>query len=236
MQPRYKRVLLKISGEAFCKEGSNGIDPDSLEWVAQEIKSVADLKVELAIVVGGGNIVRGSRLSQKGVNRATADYMGMLATVLNALALQDALERLGTQTRVQTAIPMPVVAEPYIRRRCIRHLEKGRIVILAAGTGNPYVTTDTTAVLRAREIGAEAVLKATKVDGVYSADPLKVPGAQKYRTLSYMDLLSQSLAIMDATAIALCKDSQLPIIIFSLRESGNIAKAICGCDIGTVVA
>lgn len=236
MDPQYERVLLKLSGEAFCREGQSGLEIDAVIRLAREIKSVADLGVELAIVVGGGNIIRGSILASAGIERATADYMGMLATVLNALALQSVLESLGAQTRVQTAISMQEVAEPYIRRRCIRHLEKGRIVILAGGTGNPFFTTDTTAALRAIEIGAQVLLKATKVDGVYSADPLSHPDAVRYNELSYMDVLSKDLAVMDGTAVTLCRESSLPIIIFSLREEGNIEKVICGEQIGTRVA
>ena len=226
--PQYKRILLKISGEILAGEDNYGINPRMI----QEIK---DLGVEVAIVIGGGNIFRGVAASSKGMDRASADYMGMLATVLNALALQDALEKIGVQTRVQTAIEMREVAEPYIRRKAIRHLEKNRVVIFGAGTGNPYFTTDTTASLRAMEIGAEVILKATKVDGVYDRDPLKDPGAKKYDELTYLDVLKKQIKVMDATAISLCMDHRIPIIVFNLKERGNIRRVILGEHIGTRV-
>jgi len=235
-QPRFKRVLLKISGEGFCRERGCGIDRNALMSIAEQCRDVKLMGVELAIVVGGGNFIRGHRLAKQGISRATADYMGMLATVINALALMDALESLGVVTRVQTAIHMADVAEPYIRRRAIRHLEKGRVVILAAGTGNPYFSTDTTAALRATELGAEVLLKATKVDGVYSADPVTNHEARRYEALSYMDVIKKDLAVMDATAITLCRENSLPIIVFDLLTPGNVERVICGEPIGTVVA
>jgi uridylate kinase len=234
-KPQYKRILLKISGEVLTGEGAYGIDPVVMRKIAQEIKEVKALGMEIAIVIGGGNIFRGMAASSKGMDRASADYMGMLATVLNGLALQDALEKLGVLTRVQTAIEMRAVAEPYIRRRAIRHLEKGRVVIFAAGTGNPYFTTDTTASLRAMETGAEVILKATKVDGVYDADPLLHKGAKKYDELSYLDVLKKRLKVMDATAISLCMDHQIPIIVFNLKRRGNIKRVLLGEKVGTVV-
>jgi uridylate kinase len=214
-RPQYKRILLKISGELLTGEGDYGIDPDVIQQIAKEIKEVIHLGVELGIVIGGGNIFRGMTASSKGMDRASADYMGMLATVMNGLALQDALEKMDVHTRVQTAIEMREVAEPYIRRRAIRHLEKGRVVIFAAGTGNPYFTTDTTASLRAMEIGAEVILKATKVNGVYDSDPLLHPKAKKYDELTYLEVLKKRLKVMDATAISLCMDHQIPIIVFN---------------------
>lgn len=234
--PRYQRVLLKISGEGFCREGASGIDHDALLSIAQQCRDVNRLGVELAIVIGGGNFIRGQVLAQRGISRVTADHMGMLATVINALALMDALEALGVVTRVQTAIHMADVAEPYIRRRAIRHLEKGRVVILAAGTGNPYFSTDTTAALRATELGAEVLLKATKVDAVYSADPHVDPKAERYETLSYMEVLKKNLRVMDATAITLCRENALPIIVFDLLTPGNVQRVICGEPLGTLVA
>lgn len=234
--PRYQRVLLKISGEGFCREGAGGIDHDALLSIAQQCRDVNRLGVELAVVIGGGNFIRGQVLAQRGISRVTADHMGMLATVINALALMDALEALGVVTRVQTAIHMADVAEPYIRRRAIRHLEKGRVVILAAGTGNPYFSTDTTAALRATELGAEVLLKATKVDAVYSADPHVDPNAQRYETVSYMDVLRKNLRVMDATAITLCRENSLPIIVFDLLTPGNVQRVICGEPLGTLVA
>jgi uridylate kinase len=233
--PQYKRILLKISGEILAGEDSTGINPLVIQEVAQEIQEIKDLGLEVAVVIGGGNIFRGVAASSKGMDRASADYMGMLATVLNALALQDALEKIGVQTRVQTAIEMREVAEPYIRRKAIRHLEKGRVVIFAAGTGNPYFTTDTTASLRAMEIGAEVILKATKVDGVYDRDPFKDPEAKRYDELTYLDILKNQLKVMDATAISLCMDHHIPIIVFKLRERGNIKRAILGEHVGTRV-
>ena len=234
-KPRYKRILLKISGEVLTGEKDYGIDPVVIGQIGQEIKEVVSLGVEVAIVIGGGNIFRGVAASSKGMDRATADYMGMLATVLNGLALQDALEKIDVHTRVQTAIEMREIAEPYIRRRAMRHLEKGRVVIFAAGTGNPFFTTDTTASLRATEIGAEVILKATKVDGIYDADPLLHAGARKYEELTYLDVLKKQLKVMDATAISLCMDQHIPIIVFSLKERGNIQRVVLGEKIGTEV-
>jgi uridylate kinase len=234
-KPRYKRILLKISGEILTGEKDYGIDPVVIGQIGQEIKEVVSLGVEVAIVIGGGNIFRGVAASSKGMDRATADYMGMLATVLNGLALQDALEKIDVQTRVQTAIEMREIAEPYIRRRAMRHLEKGRVVIFAAGTGNPFFTTDTTASLRATEIGAEVILKATKVDGIYDADPLLHEGARKYEELTYLDVLKKQLKVMDATAISLCMDQHIPIIVFSLKERGNIQRVVLGEKVGTEV-
>lgn len=231
----YKRVLLKISGEILTGKGNFGIDPEVICKIAQEIQEVRATDVEIAIVIGGGNIFRGVAAASSGMDRATADYMGMLATVINGLALQDALEKADVQTRVQTAIEMREVAEPYIRRRAIRHLEKGRVVIFAGGTGNPYFTTDTTASLRAMEIGAEVILKATKVDGIYDADPLIDPKARKYEEITYFDVLNRQLKVMDATAISLCMDHQIPIIVFSLKEEGNIKRVILGEKVGTKV-
>jgi uridylate kinase len=232
---RYQRILLKISGEVLTGEGDYGIDPSVIQQIAQEIKEVKNLGVEVAIVIGGGNIFRGIAASSKGMDRASADYMGMLATVMNGLALQDALEKVNVQTRVQTAIEMREVAEPYIRRRAIRHLEKGRVVIFTGGTGNPYFTTDTTASLRAMEIGAEVILKATKVNGVYDSDPLLNKRAQKYDELTYLDVLKKQLKVMDATAISLCMDHQIPIIVFNLKKRGNIKRVVWGDKVGTIV-
>jgi uridylate kinase len=232
---QYKRILLKISGEVLTGDGDYGIDSEMICQIAQEIKEVKNLGVELAIVIGGGNIFRGMAASAKGMDRASADYMGMLATVMNGLALQDALEKIDVYTRVQTAIEMREIAEPYIRRRAIRHLEKGRVVIFAAGTGNPYFTTDTTASLRAMEIGAEAILKGTKVDGIYNADPLLNKRAQKYDELTYLEVLKKQLKIMDATAIALCLDYRIPIIVFNLKKRGNIKRVVFGERVGTKV-
>jgi uridylate kinase len=233
--PKYKRVLLKISGEAFCKEGGTGLDTDEIRSIAGQVIEAVKAGTQVAIVCGGGNIVRGGQLSKHGINQATGDYMGMLATVINALALQDTLESLGKPTRVMAALPMTSVAEPWIRRRAIRHLEKGRIVILAAGTGNPHFTTDTAAALRATEVGAEILLKASKVDGVYSADPHKDPKAKKYDRLSYLDVLNRGLGVMDLTAISMCMEFHLPIIVFNLRKDGNIALAVSGKQIGTLI-
>ncbi len=232
---QYKRILLKISGEVLTGDGDYGIEPEMIRQIAQEIKDVKNLGVEMAIVIGGGNIFRGMAASAKGMDRASADYMGMLATVLNGLALQDALEKIDVYTRVQTAIEMRAVAEPYIRRKAIRHLEKGRVVIFAGGTGNPYFTTDTTASLRAMEIGAEVILKGTKVDGVYDADPLLNPRARKYDELTYLDVLKKKLKVMDATAISLCMDYQIPIIVFNLKKRGNIKRVLLGERTGTKV-
>jgi uridylate kinase len=231
----YKRILLKISGEVLTGEGDYGIDPTVMEEIAQEIKEVKILGMEVAIVIGGGNIFRGVVASSKGMDRVSADYMGMLATVMNGIALQDALEKIDVHTRVQTAIEMREVAEPYIRRRAMRHLEKGRVVIFAGGTGNPYFTTDTAASLRAMEIGADAILKGTKVDGIYDSDPLQNKGARKYNELTYLDVLKKQLKAMDATAVSLCMDHQIPIIVFSLKKKGNIKRVVLGEKVGTIV-
>ncbi len=236
LRPRFKRVLIKLSGEAFMGRREYGIDPDTVNAIADELAEANRLGVQLAAVVGGGNIFRGVAASAKGMDRAAADYVGMLATVMNSLALQDALEKRGVYTRVQSAIEMQAVAEPYIRRRAIRHLEKGRVVIFAAGTGNPYFTTDTSAALRALEIGAEAILKATMVDGVYDSDPLKNPDAVMYESLDYIEVLQQGLKVMDATAISLCMDNDLPIVVFNMTVPGNIIKVLCGERIGTIVS
>jgi uridylate kinase len=234
-EPYYKRVLLKLSGEALAGEQGYGIDPQTITKIANEIKEVVECGVELAIVIGGGNIFRGLAASSKGMDRASADYMGMLATMINSLALQDALEQIGVFTRVQSAIAMQEVAEPYIRRRAIRHLEKGRVVIFGAGTGNPYFTTDTAASLRAMEIGAEVILKGTKVDGVYTADPKKDPNAVKFSRLTYIDVLKKGLQVMDATSTSLCMDNNLPIIVFDVTTCGNVKKVVFGEEIGTIV-
>jgi uridylate kinase len=234
-RPQYKRILLKISGEFLAGDGDYGIDPPVIQQIAREIKEVKNLGVEVAIVIGGGNIFRGMAASSKGMDRASADYMGMLATVLNGLALQDALEKIGVFTRVQTAIEMREVAEPYIRRRAIRHLEKGRVVIFAAGTGNPFFTTDTTASLRAMEIGAEVILKATKVEGIFDADPMVDQKARKFEELTYFDVLKKQLKVMDATAISLCMDHGIPIIVFNLKKKGNIKRTVLGEKVGTKV-
>jgi len=231
----YKRVLLKLSGESLLGKQSFGIDPDVANYIAQEVKSLLDLRVQIGIVVGGGNIFRGIEAASRGIERTTADYMGMLATVINSLALQSALERYGIPTRVQTAIQMHEVAEPFIRRKAIRHLEKGRVVIFAGGTGNPYFTTDTAASLRAMEIKADVIMKATKVDGVYDSDPLKNKAAVMYKKIRYIDVLTRNLKVMDSTAISLCRDNGLPIIVFNLQKKGNIRKAICGYKVGTYV-
>ena len=235
MEPVYKRILLKVSGEALAGEQGYGIDPEVLVRLAEEVKDVTALGTQVAIVIGGGNIFRGIAASVGGMERATADYMGMLATVINALALQDAIEKSGIPTRVLSAIEMRAVAEPYIRRRAMRHLEKSRVVIFAAGTGNPFFTTDTAAALRAVEIGAEVILKATKVDGVYSADPKKDKGAQRLPRLSYIEVLNRGLQIMDATAISLCMDNKLPIVIFDFTRRGNIKRIVLGEAVGSVV-
>jgi uridylate kinase len=234
--PLYKRVLLKLSGEALMGDQQFGVDPVVATQVAQDVADIHALGVETAIVIGGGNIFRGLAASARGMDRATADYMGMLATVINALALQDALEQLGLPTRVITAIEMRAVAEPFIRRRAIRHLEKRRVVIFAAGTGNPYFTTDTAAALRAMEIKAEVILKGTKVDGVYTADPMLDPAATKYPTISYLQVLERQLKVMDATAISLCMDNKLPIVVFNLREPCNVRRVVMGETIGTTVS
>jgi uridylate kinase len=234
-RPYYKRVLLKLSGEALAGDQGYGIDPRTIITIANEVKEVVECGVQLALVIGGGNIFRGLAASSKGMDRASADYMGMLATMINALAMQDALEKIGVDTRVQSAIAMQEVAEPYIRRRAIRHLEKGRVVIFGAGTGNPYFTTDTAASLRAMEIGADVILKGTKVDGVYSADPKKDPNAVKFSRLTYIDVLKKGLQVMDATATSLCMDNSLPIIVFDVTTDGNVKKVVFGEEIGTIV-
>jgi uridylate kinase len=234
-KPKYKRILLKLSGEALQGEQNYGISLSVLETISEEIKEVHALGVEIALVIGGGNIFRGIAGAATGMDRATADYMGMIATLINALALQDSLERKGIATRVQTALEIKQVAEPYIRRRAIRHLEKGRIIILAAGTGNPFFTTDTAATLRALEIGAEVILKATRVDGVYDRDPMRYGDATKFKELNYMEVLKRGLKIMDATAISLCMEGGIPIIVFNLFEHGNIKKIIMGEEVGTTV-
>ena len=232
---RFKRVLLKLSGEALMGDMGYGIDPHVLESLAQQIKPVAAAGVEVAIVVGGGNIFRGLAAASKGMDRAQADYMGMLATVMNSLALQDALERAGVFTRVMSAIEMQSVAEPYIRRRAIRHIEKGRVAIFAAGTGNPYFTTDTTAALRALEIDADCIMKATKVDGVFDSDPKTNPAAVKFDELTYIEVLNRGLQVMDSTAISLCMDNNLPILVFNMQTEGNIERALMGEPVGTIV-
>jgi uridylate kinase len=232
---KYKRILLKISGEAMMGDKGYGIDSATVDFIAKEIKVAVSMGVEIAIVIGGGNIFRGVEASVEGIERASADYMGMLATVINALALQNSLEKHGIPTRVQSAIEMKELTESYIRRKAMRHLEKGRTVIFAAGTGNPYFTTDTAAALRAMEIDAEVILKATRVDGIYSSDPLKHPTAKKYTTVTYIDMLKRGLGIMDSTAVSLCMDNNLPIVVFNLRGKGNIRKIIEGKKIGTLV-
>jgi uridylate kinase len=234
--PVYTRALLKLSGEALMGEQQFGVDPAVATRIALDVGSIQSLGVETAIVIGGGNIFRGLAASARGMDRATADYMGMLATVINALALQDALEQHGVHTRVVTAIEMRAVAEPFIRRRAIRHLEKGRVVIFAAGTGSPYFTTDTAAALRAMEIKADVILKGTKVDGIYTADPMVDPQATKYSKISYLQVLERQLKVMDATAISLCMDNKLPIVVFNLRQAGNIRRVVLGEPIGTTVS
>jgi uridylate kinase len=233
---KYKRILLKVTGEIFAGAQNFGIDGQAIKAFAQEIKEVKEMGCELAMVVGGGNIFRGAVASEIGMDRASADTMGMLATVINSLALQDALEHLGVSTRVLSAIEMRQVAEPYIRRRATRHLEKGRVVIFAGGTGNPYFTTDTTASLRAMEIGAEVILKATKVEGVFDADPVKFADATKFEEVTYIEVLNRELKVMDSTAISLCMDNNLPIIVFNLMEKGNIKRVVSGAAIGTLVS
>jgi len=234
-KPKFKRILLKLSGEALMGSQSYGLDVKVIDSISKEIKTVYGLGVEVAIVIGGGNIFRGIAASANGMDRATADYMGMLATVINALALQDALEKKGVYTRVMSAIEMKELAEPYIRRRAVRHLEKGRVIIFAAGTGNPYFTTDTAASLRAMEIHADVILKGTKVDGVYDRDPVKDKMAKKYNELTYIDVLKKELKVMDATAISLCMDNKLPIIVFNLKTRGNIERIVKGDKVGTIV-
>ena len=233
--PHYKRILLKLSGEALMGDQPYGIDPAVATRIAQDIAEIQSLGVQTAIVIGGGNIFRGLAASARGMDRSTGDYMGMLATVINALALQDALEKNGVPTRVLTAIEMRAVAEPFIRRRAVRHLEKGRVVVFAAGTGNPYFTTDTAAALRAMEMKAEVILKATKVDGIYTADPVKHPDATRYDRISYLQVLQERLQVMDATAISLCMDNKLPILVFNLKTPGNIRRVVMGEAIGTLV-
>ncbi len=232
---QFGRILLKLSGEALVGEGSYGVDPKVLSGIATEIREVHSLGIQIGIVIGGANIFRGIAASTQGMDRVAGDYIGMLATVINGLALQNALEREGVDTRVQTAIEMKALAEPYIRRKAIRHLEKGRVVIFAGGTGNPYFSTDTAASLRAMEINAEVILKATKVDGVYTADPMIYKDAEKFKSLSYLTVLKMGLKVMDAAAISLCMDNKLPIIVFNLQQKGNIKKVVMGEHIGTIV-
>jgi uridylate kinase len=234
-RPAYRRIVLKLSGEALAGSQGYGLDPPMLVRIGAEVREVTELGVQIAIVIGGGNIFRGVAASAGGMERATADYMGMLATIINALALQDALEKVGCQTRVLSAIEMRAVAEPYIRRRAIRHLEKGRVVIFAAGTGNPFFTTDTAAALRAVEIGADAIMKATKVDGIYSADPVRDATAVRLPAVTYIEVLNRRLEVMDTTAISLCMDNKLPIVVFDLTRPGNIARIVCGEPVGSVV-
>jgi uridylate kinase len=233
--PRYKRILLKLSGEALQGTQGYGVDPEVLRLIAEEVEHVIGLGVEVALVIGGGNIFRGLSAAASGMDRASADYMGMLATVMNSLALQDALEQRGVYTRVMSAIEMKEVAEPYIRRRATRHLEKGRVVIFAAGTGNPYFTTDTAAALRAMEVHAEVLMKATKVDGVYDKDPHKHKDAVRFTRLTYLDVLARGLNVMDSTAISLCKENNLPILVFNMLARDNIRRVVCGEEIGTLV-
>jgi uridylate kinase len=235
-QPSYKRILLKLSGEALMGKQGFGVDPEVARRIAEEVSEIRGMGVEVAIVVGGGNFIRGVAASAMGVDRVVADNMGMLATVINALALQDALEKTGSITRVVTAIEMREIAEPFIRRRSIRHLEKGRVVVFAGGTGNPYFSTDTAAALRAMEIKAEVLLKATKVDGVYDADPKKVPDAKMISEIRYLDVLSRGLAVMDTTAISLCMDNRMPIIVFNLNAPGNLKRVLLGEKVGSLVA
>lgn len=234
-EPMFKRVVLKLSGEALAGDLGYGIDQGMLSHVAEQVRDVRDLGIDVLIVVGGGNIWRGIAGSKQGMERATADYMGMLATVMNSLALQSALESIGIDTRVQTAIEMRQIAEPYIRRRALHHLEQGRVVIFAAGTGNPYFSTDTAAALRAAELGAEAILMAKKVDGVYSADPKLDPSAVKFDTLSFKEVLDKELKVMDSTAASLCKDNHIPIVVFNINEKSNARRAVCGENVGTIV-
>jgi len=235
-EPRYRRILLKVSGEVLMGEQSFGIDLNTLDAVAADIAEVARQGVELCLVIGGGNIFRGLSMAGKGIERASADNMGMLATVMNALALQSALEKVGIHTRVQSAIPMDAICEPYIRRRAQRHLEKGRVVIFAAGLGAPFFTTDTAAALRAAEMGADALLKGTSVDGVYTADPKKDPAAKRYERLSYLEVLAQDLKVMDASAIALMRDNAIPIVVFSIRERGSLRRVLQGEGVFTTIA
>jgi uridylate kinase len=233
--PKYKRILLKLGGEALAKPGGSGIDPDEAEFLAARIKAVKELGVEVAVVIGGGNLWRGREGAEHGMEQAASDHIGMIGTVMNALALQDALERVGVPTRVQPAIEMRALAEPYIRRRAIRHLEKGRVVIFAAGTGNPYFTTDTAGALRAMEINADVMIKATKVDGVYDADPLKNPDAKKFDRLTYIDALNLRLRALDSTAISLCMENDMPILVLNLWEADSLPRAMTGESVGTVI-
>ncbi len=234
-KPIYKRILLKLSGESLLGESSFGIDTDVLKFVAEEIGDVRTLGIQIGIVIGGGNIFRGVEASARGIDRASADYMGMLATVMNSLALQNALENRGIPTRVQSAIEMKEIAEPFIKRRAVRHLEKGRVVIFACGTGNPYFTTDTAASLRAMEMQADAILKATRVDGIYDKDPVKEKDAKMFNKISYTEVLTRNLKVMDSTAVSMCRDNNLPLIVFNLGEKGNIRNVVCGKSIGTIV-
>jgi len=233
-RPRFNRILLKLSGEALMGESQFGIEPEAVARLAEEVRSAKEGH-ELCLVVGGGNIFRGLAGAAKGFDRASADYMGMLATVMNALALQNALEKIGVDTRVLSAIPMATVSEPYIRRRAVRHIEKGRVVIFAAGTGNPFFTTDTAAALRAAEMGCDALFKGTSVDGVYDADPKQVPGAKRYETVTFGRVLSDNLKVMDATAVALCRDNKIPIVVFNVRQEGNLARVLAGEGVATIV-
>jgi uridylate kinase len=235
IQPKYQRILLKLSGEALGGKSGTGIDADAVGDMARQVCEVRDLGVEVVVVIGGGNIFRGVAGSERGIERATADYMGMLATVINALALQDALEKKGVATRVQSAITMHQVAEAFIRRRAVRHLEKGRVVIFGGGTGNPYFSTDTAAALRANEIGAEVILKATKVDGIYDSDPKKNPDAKRYTQLTYIEALQKQLKVMDSTAFSLCMDNRMPIIVFDLFKEHNLRRVVMGEKVGTLV-
>jgi len=234
-RPRFNRILLKLSGEALMGQGQFGIDPEAVDALAREIIDAREHCPGLCLVVGGGNIFRGMAAAAKGFDRASADYMGMLATVMNAIALQGSLEKLGAETRVQSAIPMSSVSEPYIRRRALRHMEKGRIVLFAAGTGNPYFTADTAAALRAAEMGCDALFKGTSVDGVYTADPKKVSDATRYETLSFGKVLSDDLKVMDAAAVALCRDNNIPIVVFNIRQPGNLARVLAGSGTATIV-
>jgi uridylate kinase len=234
-RPRFNRILLKLSGEALMGEGQFGIEPETVGRLAEEIRHAKEAGHELCLVIGGGNIFRGLAGAAKGFDRATGDYMGMLATVMNALAVQNALEKIGVDTRVQSAIPMATVSEPYIRRRAVRHMEKGRVVIFAAGTGNPFFTTDTAAALRAAEMNCDALFKGTSVDGIYSADPKKVADAKRYDTVTYNKVLSEDLKVMDASAVALCRDNDIPIVVFNIREQGNLARVLDGGGVATIV-
>ena len=234
-KPIYKRVVLKLSGEALQGDQGYGVDPKIASSIAEQIKEVHEMGLDLAVVIGGGNIFRGLNAAKAGMDRSTADYIGMLATIINSMVLQDALEKLGVHTRVQSAIEVKELAEPYIRRRAMRHLEKRRVVIFAAGTGNPYFTTDTAAVLRASEIDADVILKATKVDGVYTADPFKDKTAKKYQKLKFIDVLKKNLRVMDATAVSMCRENNLPIVVFDLTKEGNIKKVVLGEKIGTII-